>query len=77
MGVLTTEENKAFYQADYVYACGQRTDLSTVATDLYDGLRSFDHHQVDIIFGEMFPTEGVGQAIMNRLMKAASHQVIR
>lgn len=77
VGVLTTEENKAFYQADYVYACGQRTDLSTVATDLYDGLRSFDHHQVDIIFGEMFPTEGVGQAIMNRLMKAASHQVIR
>jgi len=77
VGVLTTEENKAFYQADYVYACGQRTDLSTVATDLYDGLRSFDHHQVDIIFGEMFPIEGVGQAIMNRLMKAASHQVIR
>ncbi|WP_312096491.1 L-threonylcarbamoyladenylate synthase [Niallia sp.] len=77
VGVLTTAENKEYYQADFIYACGKRDDLSTVATELYDGLRSFDHKQVDIIFGEMFPTEGVGQAIMNRLMKAASHQVIK
>lgn len=77
VGVLTTAENKGYYQADFIYACGKRADLSTVATELYDGLRSFDHKQVDIIFGEMFPTDGVGQAIMNRLMKAASHQVIK
>ncbi|MEZ2717710.1 L-threonylcarbamoyladenylate synthase [Niallia circulans] len=77
VGVLTTEENKVFYQADFIYACGERQDLSTVAADLYDGLRSFDHQQVDIIFGEIFPTEGVGQAVMNRLMKAASHQLIK
>lgn len=77
VGVLTTAENKEYYQADFIYACGIRADLSTVATELYDGLRSFDHKQVDIIFGEMFPTDGVGQAIMNRLMKAASHQVIK
>lgn len=77
VGVLTTSENKGYYEADFIYACGKRADLSTVATELYDGLRSFDHKQVDIIFGEMFPTDGVGQAIMNRLMKAASHQVIK
>ncbi|WP_400244038.1 L-threonylcarbamoyladenylate synthase [Niallia sp. JL1B1071] len=77
VGVLTTAENKGYYHADFIYACGKRADLSTVATELYDGLRSFDHKQVDIIFGEMFPAEGVGQAIMNRLMKAASHQVIK
>ncbi|NRK74206.1 threonylcarbamoyl-AMP synthase, partial [Salmonella enterica subsp. enterica serovar Typhi] len=70
-------ENKDYYQADFIYACGKRADLSTVATELYDGLRSFDHKEIDIIFGEMFPAEGVGQAIMNRLMKAASHQVIK
>lgn len=77
VGILTTLENKEYYQADFIYACGKRADLSTVATELYDGLRSFDHKEIDIIFGEMFPAEGVGQAIMNRLMKAASHQVIK
>lgn len=77
VGILTTLENKDYYQADFIYACGKRADLSTVATELYDGLRSFDHKEIDIIFGEMFPAEGVGQAIMNRLMKAASHQVIK
>lgn len=75
-GVLTTEENKDYYQADYIFVCGKRTDLSTVAANLYDGLRSFNHSVVDIIFAEVFPYEGVGHAIMNRLMKAASHQVI-
>ncbi|MED4038966.1 L-threonylcarbamoyladenylate synthase [Niallia taxi] len=75
-GVLTTEENKDYYQADYIFVCGKRTDLSTVAANLYDGLRSFNHSDVDIIFAEVFPYEGVGHAIMNRLMKAASHQVI-
>lgn len=76
VGVLTTAENKEFYDADVIYSCGRREELSTVATDLYDGLRSFDHENVEIIFGEMFPVDGVGQAIMNRLMKAASHRVI-
>ncbi|TRZ36687.1 threonylcarbamoyl-AMP synthase [Niallia circulans] len=75
-GILTTEENKDYYQADYIFVCGQRADLSTVAANLYDGLRSFNHSDVDIIFAEVFPYEGVGHAIMNRLMKAASHQVI-
>ncbi|MGP7817033.1 L-threonylcarbamoyladenylate synthase [Niallia sp. 01092] len=76
VGVLTTEENKGYYQADYIFACGKRVDIQTVAASLYEGLRSFNHRDVDIIFSEMFPIEGVGQAIMNRLMKAASHQVI-
>jgi L-threonylcarbamoyladenylate synthase len=75
-GVLTTEENKDFYSADYIFACGKRADLSTVAANLYDGLRSFNHSDVDIIFSEMFSYEGLGHAVMNRLLKAASHQVI-
>jgi len=75
-GVLTTAENKDFYSADYIFVCGRRDDLSTVAANLYDGLRSFNHSDVDIIFSEMFPYEGLGHAVMNRLLKAASHQVI-
>ncbi|WP_394138580.1 L-threonylcarbamoyladenylate synthase [Cytobacillus oceanisediminis] len=76
VGVLTTAENEGFYQADYVFACGQREFLETVASSLYEALRHFNNTDADIIFSEMFPNEGVGHAIMNRLMKAAGHRVI-
>jgi L-threonylcarbamoyladenylate synthase len=76
VGVLTTEENRSFYDADVVLACGSRHDLHTVASHLYDTLRKFDETDVDFIYSESFPTEGIGEAIMNRLKKAAGHQVI-
>lgn len=77
VGVLTTEENKDRYEADVVLACGKRKQLETVAQSLFATLRQFDHAQVDFIFSEMFPMEGVGVAIMNRLLKAAGQQIIK
>ncbi|WP_421382096.1 L-threonylcarbamoyladenylate synthase [Bacillus salacetis] len=77
VGVLTTEENKDFYNADKILVCGSRSDLSTVAHSLYDVLRSFNGSDVEIIFSETFPNEGVGVAIMNRLQKAAGYNYIK
>ncbi|HFK1452467.1 MULTISPECIES: L-threonylcarbamoyladenylate synthase [Bacillus cereus group] len=76
VGVLTTEEYQHVYRADVVLSCGVRSDLASVATKLYDVLRTFDASEVDIIFSESFPNEGIGNAIMNRLTKAAGHQII-
>jgi L-threonylcarbamoyladenylate synthase len=76
VGILTTEENKDIYKADVVLACGDRTNLPSVASKLYDVLRTFDDKKVDLIYSEAFPYDGVGQAIMNRLIKAAGNQVI-
>ncbi|MFD2446789.1 L-threonylcarbamoyladenylate synthase [Bacillus sp. CGMCC 1.16607] len=76
VGVLTTEEMVGAYEADVVLACGRRAHLETVASQLYQTLRTFNERQVDIIYSEMFPYTGVGQAIMNRLEKAAGHRVI-
>jgi L-threonylcarbamoyladenylate synthase len=76
VGVLTTEENADFYQADAVLSCGKRSELATVATKLYEVLRAFDEAGVEVIYSESFPQEGIGIAIMNRLVKAAGHQVI-
>lgn len=77
VGVLTTEENQDFYEADFVYACGQREQLETVASSIYTALRSFNKADVDMIYSEMFPNFGVGNAIMNRLLKAAGQKVIK
>lgn len=71
VGILTTEENKDSYQADVVLSCGTRKDLTKVASNLYDILRQFNEWEVDYIFAETFPKEGVGAAIMDRLEKAA------
>lgn len=78
VGLLVTEETKAELgeAGDVMLTCGTRSDLSTVATHLYDALRAFNSTDVDIIFSETFPKTGVGAAIMNRLDKAAGHKVI-
>ncbi|PFK46606.1 threonylcarbamoyl-AMP synthase [Bacillus cereus] len=76
VGVLTTEEYQHVYKADVVLSCGVRSDLTSVATKLYDVLRTFDASEVDVIFSESFPNEGIGNAIMNRLTKAAGHHII-
>lgn len=77
VGILTTDERKEFYHADLVISCGKRENLSTVAQHLYDALRQFDRSGVDLIYGEVFPREGIGVAIMNRLLKSAGHRVIK
>ncbi|THE10990.1 threonylcarbamoyl-AMP synthase [Bacillus timonensis] len=76
VGVLTTTEREDKYKADKIIACGSREDLESVANRLYDVLRLFDESGVDVIFSESFPSEGIGQAIMNRLTKAAGHKII-
>ncbi|EJP85451.1 threonylcarbamoyl-AMP synthase [Bacillus cereus] len=76
VGVLTTEEYQHIYNADVILSCGVRSDLASVATKLYDVLRTFDASEVDVIFSESFPNEGIGNAIMNRLTKAAGHHII-
>lgn len=75
VGVMTTEENRERYQADVILTCGRREQLETVAEGLYDTLRAFNESDVDIIFGEVFPEEGVGVAIMNRLTKASGFPI--
>lgn len=76
-GVLCTLETKDRYQADSIKCIGTRTDESTVAQGLYQALRECDEEGLEVLFAESFSTEGIGQAIMNRLLKAAGYQVIQ
>lgn len=76
-GVLCTRETMKQYKADRVKCVGSRADESTVAQGLYRMLRECDDEGLEVLFAESFPTEGIGQAIMNRLLKAAGHQIIR
>ncbi len=75
-GVIATEESASFYKADVVKIAGKRDDEDEIARNLFSILREFDDEGVSVIYSEAFNDTGVGQAIMNRLLKAAGHQVI-
>ena len=76
VGVIATDETKDQYQADIVVSIGARADEDAIAQHLYKILREFDDWNVDAIYSESFATPRIGQAIMNRLLKAAGHQVL-
>lgn len=77
VGVIATDETREQYQADIVVSIGARADEDAIARHLYKILREFDDLQVDAIYSESFATPRIGQAIMNRLLKAAGHQVLQ
>ena len=76
VGIIATEETKDRYEQGIVISIGARDDEEAIARHLYGILRRFDELGVDAIFSESFATAGMGQAIMNRLLKAAGHQVL-
>lgn len=75
-GVIGTDETCGLYQCGIVKSIGSRQDEDTIARHLYGILREFDDLDVDMIYSESFSTPRIGQAIMNRMLKAAGHQVI-
>ena len=79
VGVIGTDDTIALYQADSVKSAGSRADEETIARALYRILREFDDEGVMVIYSESFEasveTGGIGQAIMNRLLKAAGHHI--
>lgn len=76
VGVIATDETFNRYKADVVMSIGARDDEDAIAAHLYKILRDFDEQQVEVIYSESFATPRIGQAIMNRLLKAAGYQVL-
>lgn len=76
VGIIGTEETVSCYDYGFVISIGKRQEEEMIAHNLYRILRQFDESDVDIIFSESFSTLRMGQAIMNRLLKAAGHQII-
>jgi L-threonylcarbamoyladenylate synthase len=56
---------------------GSRENEESVAHNLFAVLREFDDQKVDCIFSESFSKDRLGQAIMNRLCKAAGYHIVK
>ena len=76
-GVICTDETCRCYTADSVKSAGARTSGETIASRLFRILREFDDEEIQVMFSESFGEGGLGQAIMNRLMKAAGHKIVQ
>ena len=75
-GIICTSETKGEYPEGIICSIGCRADEESIARHLYEVLRKFDNDGVEYIYSESFYTPRIGEAIMNRLLKAAGHEII-
>lgn len=74
--VLGTEESLPSYVAGYRKSLGSRKDPASIAAAIYRLLRECDDFEADYIYSESFFEGGLGDAIMNRMLKAAGYQLL-
>ncbi|WP_163969494.1 L-threonylcarbamoyladenylate synthase [Oceanobacillus halotolerans] len=75
IGVMASTETTVRLQADAIISLGSEHNLGDIAASLYDALRTFKEGDVDLILCETFSEKGIGQAVMNRLTKAATRHI--
>lgn len=73
VGVLASTNTAHNLHGDKIISLGHH--LNEIAANLYSGLRTFKKEDIDLIVCESFPESGIGQAIMNRLRKAANETI--
>lgn len=74
-GIIATIETYKQYPLGNVKIIGTRTDETTIARGLFEVLRDFDTEGMEYIFAESFDNKQLGQAIMNRMLKAAGYHI--
>ena len=77
IGIIATDETKTAYKANVVKSLGSRSNLASIAQNLFRLLREVDAENVDVIIVEGVPSEELGLAVMNRLRKASGYHIIK
>lgn len=77
-GIICTDETRDLYPKEIlVQSLGPRGHEETIAHNLFGVLREFDSLGVEYIYSESFSKDHLGQAIMNRLTKAAGYHILK
>lgn len=74
--VLIAAERQAQYDGYRTYVLGSLKEPETIARSLFTALRGMDEAKVQTILCEAVDAEGIGLAIMNRLVRAAAFRVV-
>ncbi len=75
VGIIATDETLSCYHRGIIKTVGTRKDVNTIARGLFEILRDFDSEGADYIYTESFENKQLGQAVMNRLLKAAGYHI--
>lgn len=75
--VICSNENVDKYKAKVVLSYGSRKEKEVIASNIFTLLRKVDTLDVDTVYIEGIEKEGIGIAIMNRLIRACSHNYIQ
>lgn len=74
-GVLCFDGESGLFDA-FTIEYGTPSDPLTLSHNLFAALRKFDETEVDLIFARVMPPEGVGLGVYNRMLRAASFNVV-
>lgn len=77
LGICATDQTIDNYIGYEAISMGDRDKPETIASRLFSLLREFDDRGVEVILAESVDENGVGLAIMNRMVKAAGYDIIQ
>jgi L-threonylcarbamoyladenylate synthase len=76
VGVIVTSDLISQFHPSYVLSIGDPSNAKEIASNLFAVLRQMDANNIQYIYTLSFHQGIYGEAIMNRLMKAANNQII-
>ena len=75
--VLATDETIDNYHGMEAITMGSRKKPDTIASRLFYILREFDSQDVQVVLAESIGDQGIGSAVMNRLVKASGYNIVK
>lgn len=77
IAVLCPDEYVKHLNLQTIISLGSIEDPEKIGENLFKSLRLMDELKIDYIYIPVISQNGLGQAIMNRLLKAANHNIIK
>ena len=77
VAIICSDETKMLYGELYTISLGSISDENAIAARLFEVLRELNESDIECIYCETFYTEKLGDAIMNRLLKAADERLVK
>lgn len=75
--IMVSKETAGYYDFANMEIIGSREEESDILYNLFDILRKFDAMDIELVYSEAFYSQRWGDAIMNRLLKAAGYNRIK
>ena len=75
--IISCNENAEYYDVRHKILYGSKDNLNEIAQNIFKYLRKVDEFEPDIVIIEGVKEDGIGLAIMNRLIRACEYHYIK